>query len=439
MLAATAAVPALPLEAQTRFAWPDTAVDVARYETVEECYAAVFRVRQNETKRARYPVWKDTLPWTTEEEMAGESAALVETARRCAARYAGASAPLEDLHLLVPIFLTAQRYTDVAALVQRRVDTMLAAKRARGDSVQFRIDSALASFALDTLAHHYRVARPQALPLIDSLERTLRRTSTRPLRAPTAHALLLLNSVMMGVRMERGDTVGGRTSAAHIMALVDSLPAAQRPRLEEIVGAENLVATVYLARRVLAGRRAELDSLRLSTAAYLRLQLALWTDASGGTPEPIPFPIGRQAAPLVGMVPGGDSTVKRPVAGKVNLVVFLDELCTDVRHDLYPLTDPEFNECAPIAGMLRRMASTFPALEITLVDRTRGSFSYLAVTSPTEEAKLRRESWVAHRAPGTLVVAATDFFRLPEPDRRRIDRPNPPNVTPYTFGRTWPM
>ncbi|HEX6047974.1 MAG TPA: hypothetical protein VFZ21_01850, partial [Gemmatimonadaceae bacterium] len=89
--------------------------------------------------------------------------------------------------------------------------------------------------------------------------------------------------------------------------------------------------------------------------------------------------------------------------------------------------------------MLRRMASAFPALEITLVDRTRGFFSYLVVASPAAEATLRRESWRAHRAPGTLVVAATDFFRLPEPDRRRIDRPNPPNFTPYTFGRSWPM
>ena len=53
LIAASTMLWCAPAGAQTRFAWPDTTVDVSRYTNVEDCSAAVARVREGITRRIR--------------------------------------------------------------------------------------------------------------------------------------------------------------------------------------------------------------------------------------------------------------------------------------------------------------------------------------------------------------------------------------------------
>jgi hypothetical protein len=86
---------------------------------------------------------------------------------------------------------------------------------------------------------------------------------------------------------------------------------------------------------------------------------------------------------------------------------------------------------------LHRFAQRFPELEITIVGRTLGFASVMAPPPPAAEADTLRDwLFVKHALPGALAVTATDFWRLPEPDRRRVDR-EVPNIAHYSFGRTW--
>ena len=86
---------------------------------------------------------------------------------------------------------------------------------------------------------------------------------------------------------------------------------------------------------------------------------------------------------------------------------------------------------------LRRVAQRFPALEITLVAQTYGLFDKMAPPPPGLEAEQFQRAWLTERhLPGALAVTSTPFWRLPAPDRRRINR-DVPNVVQYSFGRTW--
>jgi hypothetical protein len=173
------------------------------------------------------------------------------------------------------------------------------------------------------------------------------------------------------------------------------------------------------------------DSLRQSTAAYNSFYRALWAQVAGaGTP--LGRPIGEAAAPIEADIwfQRDDAATSRPVRGKVNLVVFLDQ------RECFTRTGTPM--CQTLAARLQRLGRKFPALEITLVAQTRGWFAQgVLPDTPAREAALVEHAWLDERKlPGVLAVATTDFWRMPGLDRRRIDR-DIPTATRYTFGRTW--
>jgi hypothetical protein len=178
-------------------------------------------------------------------------------------------------------------------------------------------------------------------------------------------------------------------------------------------------------------RAALLDSLRHSTAAYASLYRSLVGKVMGTGPLPagVGQPIGEPAPRIEAdfWFRRGDSTATRPTKGKVSLVVFQDpQLC------YFGATRPD---CQATYARLRRLARQFPALEITLVAQTQGWFDKAAPPAPAEEAALLAHAWLEERQiPAALAVTATPFWRLADPDRRRINR-DVPNAIHYTFGR----
>src|SRR4051812_20773246 len=109
MMAGMAVVLALavqPAAAQTRFEWPDTSVNLARYTTPRQCLGAIDRIYRtlgaNESRR----VLRDTLPLNAQDLLAPTPTPIAEAARRCGERFAAVdSASLADFNFLLPLYL----------------------------------------------------------------------------------------------------------------------------------------------------------------------------------------------------------------------------------------------------------------------------------------------------------------------------------------------
>ena len=90
--------------------------------------------------------------------------------------------------------------------------------------------------------------------------------------------------------------------------------------------------------------------------------------------------------------------------------------------------------CFQAYAVLRRMAQRFPTLSITVVSQTRGAHWLLAPLQPADEAALLSRWWQGyHRISGVLAVSTTPFWRIADPDRRRVLE-NTENETAYAFG-----
>jgi hypothetical protein len=405
-------------QAQTRFEWPADTADVTRYTTAEECLAASERAKQ--ALESWGPVWADTLQLTPERATAPLPAPLVETARRCGARFAAATAPVIDFAPLMELFLLAGRDADAATIVRRRLAAIPATALRERAAV---LDSALNGY----------VTVPFGNPGL---------TNAQPVRLEAAESLLVdrarvpdtllgvqdrIRPVWMLLRAARraGDTARAERVAKRFLELGARLSSAER-RTEW--GEISRLLTYFALS--MQHERALLDSLRHGTAGYVALRRGDWSKATGERGVAFRMPVGQPAATIEGDFWFGagtpDSGIARSSKGKVALVVFVEHGCID----------PSMN-CWPAYASLRRLAARFPALAITLVARTRGYFSAMAPPPPEQEANALRQWWQEfHHLPGALAVTSTTFFRLDAPDRRRVDRPTA-NETHYSFGRTF--
>jgi hypothetical protein len=410
------------VQAQTRFEWPKDTVDIALYTTVEDCLAATL------LRHVGGDAWRDTLPATTARLADDARAPLPEhtaaAARRCGARFPAASAQLTDFAPLLVLYLAAGRDAGADTLVRRRLAAVSPAnERARGA-------------VLDTVIHVYlgrpafgSAARP--LPLF-----------TQPARLAAAEPLVtqlgLMKSMAWQTRLENyselmnrawdeADTARARRMAQASLALASGLTDAERRSVAFQQASAQIEEGLLLLNKV-----ALLDSLRHSTAAYGAFYRSLWGKVTGNGPMPagVGQPIG-EAAPSIDAdfwFGRGDSTAPRPSKGKVALVVFLEQqLC------FFGANRPT---CQATYAQLRRLGRQFPALEITLVAQTQGWFDKAAPPAPAEEATLLDHAWLEERhLPGALAITTTPFWRIADPDRRRINR-DLPNSTHYAFGRS---
>jgi hypothetical protein len=413
--------------AQASFEWPsDTTIDVARYLAPEECLAATERL-EGAVKNTYAERLRDTLPETPirmlEEARSPLPEPAAEAARRCSARFPVAAAPLGEFAPLLALYLAAGRDADADALVERRLKMV---------AVTAELERAA---VLDTAASIYlgiaalTPSRSLSLPLfthpgrLAAAERLV--TALAQMKSASWQTRLTAFTALAIGAWEAGDTTRAHRMGEAAIALSSTLTPAER-RTEDF----QLLRTV-LDRTVITLNEAALqDSLRQSTAAYAAFYRALWAQVAGlgGTPgRPIGEPAPRIEAEF--WFRRDDSTASRPVKGKVNLVVFLDQrVCFGAGAS---------TACLATCARLRRLARQFPALEITLVAQTRGWFHLGVPPTPVGEAALLQRAWLEEqKLPGALAVATTDFWRLPDPDRRRIDR-DVASVTRYTFGRTW--
>ena len=421
-------------QGQTLFSSVDT-LDVARYATVEQCLAAIERVKDSVMIQPER-IWRDTLPQTparlSEDARAPLPAPVAAVARRCSARFEAGAAPLVDFAPLLSLFIAADRDADAGTLLERRL------KAAGPDAGRER------AAVLDTAIHVYLgnnqlagqswslplFAQPARLAAAESLVTAFVQMKTVSWQQRfDAYGVLAVAGNFSFADFSFADTTLANRAVKGMLAVVNGLS-----DLERHSSAFQSRAWFINLALMFSRRGALLDSLRHSTAAYVALWRQLWGEVAGRDDAVLSGfarPIGQLAPPVTADWWFGrdDSTVGRPVKGKVNLVVFLnpgDYSCFEIDTAL----------CFRTYAGLRRLAQQFPALEITLVAQTYGFFDKAAPPPPGAEAALLRQAWLTERhLPGALAVTATPFWRLPAPDRRRINR-DVPNVTHYSFGRT---
>lgn len=396
----------------TRFEWPSAPVDVAHYATVEECLALTGRVRDSVEQSDA--LWRDTIALTPALARAPLPPVVTETARRCSARFAPQRVPLADFAPHLQLLLLAGRDSDAAALITRR----LAAVAPKGGSERAGVlDTVIMAYMGFAYASHDGLeAQPVRLAAVEPFVAAYARMDGV---VPLEERLGAYVNFTWAARLA-GDTARARRGAEAYFATVRATPPAELRRDYQPGFFD------FQLLRQLAGA-ALLDSARRGSASYLSLLGSLWTRATGQPPEALRFlPIGKPAPPITAdyWFARADTTAPRPTKGKMSLIVFLDQRC------LYVLGG---NGCWSTYAPLRRIAQRFPQLEITLVAGTHGYLSAMAPPAPAEEAKALAHWWLDERhLPGVLAVTTTQFWRLPSPDRRRIDRDRPNEV--HYFG-----
>lgn len=431
-----------PANAQTLFSWPDTTVNIAAYTTIEECQAVVSRTLEytaarNDLVSGR---WGDTLSLVDSLEIPGMKALpspVTETVRRCGARFANAdSVPLTLFTVLGRLYLQAGWDAKARALMERR----LAAIEPKDDTERAAvIDTIVQILKADS---RNRIGLRRSTMAREIVAEHLPKVSDRVKR-------LRVYSDMMNFAVweKPQDSVTARVlRLANKMAIIlDSLTERELDDLlsnygilgEGIDNAGDFAARYYALINGSLGKRAFLDSLRRSTAAYVKVKLDNWTRATGMRPEAYYFgndPLGEHAPPIEADIWLGHDPASgpRPAPGRVSLVVFLNSHeCNGVITSSSRL----YGNCTWRLAPLSRLEKRFPKLEITVVGQSNGYFLYLKEgVTPEKEAALTKQWLETHGVDAPLAMTTRDFWRLPDPDGRRMNSPTD-NSTNYSFGR----
>lgn len=441
LLALAATLAAVPATAQTRFAWPDTAVDVSTYTTVQECYAAALRVQELVSLRELRTrgVWRDTVTFDPAELHEAGPAAVAETAQRCLRRFADVdSVSLDGFAFLLPLYLAAGWDDRAGALAERRLAAVAREDEAARGAV---VDTVVAIYLAE--APWNDVVKPPRIGLAHAF--ASKHTPLVADRVQRFQIYVKFLPILADMARERADTARAQDVVARLVGIADSLTEAERELLAEkaplLGGGDDVAQQIYGIYSIYFGEDAALDSLRRSTAAFVNLRRTLWVRATGRPPETFGWgmPIGEQASPIeadiwLGRDDGGEP---RPTAGRISLVAFLanPECRGRVNATEEVMYAPEV--CVAALVGLRRLAERFPTLDITVVARTYGHFKYIKDgITPEREAELTKRWLESFGVKAPLAMAITDAWWLPAPDRRRIE-PADVNTTHYTFGKSW--
>jgi hypothetical protein len=415
VLALVAGLCPAPAVAQTLFQWPDTAMVVAHYTTIEECLAAVDRIRER-VRQAGISggVWLDTMPPDPRRPLDPAPQVVTTTAAQCAAQFTEAASDLRDYEELLQLFLEADRDTDAAALVSRRLSaaTTVGAREV----------------VLDTAVSAYLNAEPVRLKAAEALLQAQTRTLHDPIEELSLYGRLMFRELLVD------DTVRAQGTAQQLLTVYAGLTPTEREQVQSLYDGFGKLL-MLMGTYAYIGNRTILDSLRQGTGAYLRLIDSVWVKTTGQQPAAMELPLGERAPTVAGnfWFPADSAQAAQPTPGRVTLVAFLNRQFTTVADPAVPWGTDLLAQLAA----LRRLARRFPALQIILLAQTRGYFWYDTMPSPGVEA-----DWV-HRAveaqklpPGALLaVSSTPFFRLPAPDEKRVNQ-MVVNDTSYAFGRT---
>lgn len=369
---------AKPAGAQMHFPSPGGRARYERYIIPEQCMAAATRVVDS----VQWGTRPDTMPFDTRDTLL---TAVVETARRCGARFDVAKVERQSLSALRDLALMAGEDSVARAVTERQIAS------ARGAPVAER------AAVLVQAVHAYLTARPARA---DAVREYLRRLDALGPDASTQRAmahveftnLYVVGMLQVGMFLEEMKAIGD---------IVEHVP----PKIR--AADPGFWQTQELAIHMGAVQAAALRDG--PTVALAEMTERGWTEGTM---------LGRRAPPIAARYWfARQDSAPRPRAGRVSMIVSVDHECGA--------------QCFSYYATLRRIARRFPDLDIVLVAHTRGSFRLRPPPTPAEEAVLDSAYFLgALHLPGALAVDVTPFTTLPEPDGRRMDGVTP-NQTNY--------
>lgn len=420
-----------PLQAQVRFATPDTTIDLSKYTTIEECMA--LKNRLNARERRNLPYWKDSLEYTRTEKLDAQPAPVFDTLNMCMEKFSIANVDYKNY----------KEYLDWITVFY---------DIGRGDNAQAIIDTKLSTAKWDKedTAGRHKVILDLLSPLESSrpmpwdiFVRTAKMIDSPEASSPWETRMSIYSS-LMSLSEDVNDTVTQKYAAEKIVELTNTLTEADK--INEYWKHNgryySLQALDFLHNSEM------LDSLAVSSKAYIALRNSYWQNIRGQNSDNLPNNVGETAKPLTGdfwFKREGSSVVRlneapgpSPQPGSLNLIVFLEIRCTDytpVFLDEYRREYPSNAMCMASYPVIRRLAERYPALRITVVSMTDGFIGLSEPMLPEEEAVQKSQWWLGtFRLPVTLIVAEQKFFKLPEPDGRRVDEIHS-NTLNYSFGK----
>lgn len=366
-----AALVALPATAgaQVHFPPPPDHADYARYAIPEACLAAVSRVVDSVQWRGR----PDTVAYDSQSPL---PAAAIATAKRCIAPFSVARVDSTSLPALRDLALDANDDSTSARAVARQY----ASARTAPDSVRAAILMAAVGSALDARPLRMDAARRYAAQM-DGLGP---RVSLLRYQAHSRIVSALMNDLKdVGKILEEANALN---------ALVQHLPPDIRAQAPDVWQQAELLMRYALV---------FMTELRDGPAAGLAELKARGWDAGTMLGKRAPAIEATQWFNRADDAP-------RPRAGRISIIAFADPFCGAL--------------CFPYYATLRRVASSNPDVEVTIVAQTRGFFGGLLPANPAEEAELERKYLLDyHRLPGALAVDSTPHTQMPAPDGRRLN------------------
>ncbi len=415
------------LQAQTTFDPPTRSPDYESYLYFEDCLGAVGRIRGVErmtskvvdtTRRERKKRYHDPL-----------SQAVKDTGRICSTRWPVDSVEMKHIKWWGEDLMALGRIDDVKIIYKRYIASLsLASKAEERLNARAGVRDLYGRYLDDELLSDYLTYWKEYHDDIPSDSLPLKLTS-------------LLSKIVMWVQLWEPDRAASELDE-YIKYLYE-IPLERRTSPLISYMAYRFFPTAKLLRE-----SEIMEKLSVSTSAYSEYLKDLWKQI-GGSNELV-LPLDSIAPQLIGkwlytaqkdandnlfasLLP--DSKIDFPRKGKINLIAFIEGGCHE---DAYKTTPGTFQRlvaivdaegrsasCNSTIEAINRIKEKYPEIELTIVSRTFGLFGTVLPESPEKEAETLAKYFIEHyNVNGNVLVAETEYFRLPGLDQRRIDYPD---------------
>ncbi len=423
------------LGGQTLFVRPDTTPNYASYGSIEDCKMATLRLTDEIARKD--PIWYDTASRVLQEGRQFRTATsqrpdtAITVTKVCLNGFNADTAQFPSLryaNYMAAALLMANRDDDAHRFylrVQESVRDQPEAKKRE---------------ALSGIVRTYGQATPvrfkESKQYYDEL--------LVALKSDSLYRTVYAAMDMVNIALRAGDTTYAQQVAWHAIKTHDAIPVKERPKQP---GSSSRMPTLAGLTAWLTSEEG-IDSIRSSTVAYRKYYAntvlkRVYGDTQNIRASSINVKMPEAQGEYYYVAAADNSSASKapehviyakkgsvphgelPVPNRVNLFIRLQAIC-HAEGRARSGDHPTNSACMPIYAQLRRLKQHFPEIEITILTSTYGNVGMLPPLQPVDEADTLAKLFLGfHHVPARLVVEKTQYFRVAQPDDRRIDLPTP--------------
>lgn len=388
----------LSMQSQERFSWPKESEDLDRYTYWERCHALM--VRASDSISARESIWKDTLHYSVAYDNSEETNKLANLASRCLSYVRDKEALSVDAINIHPLLILGGQLELAANLIDKKISALDTTSR---HAAAYIIDSAIRNLTNSKTPPPFsKSPQPRFQEAITLYQKLLGLGEAAPVFTVISSIGSILNAAR---KVDDGEMITfGLEQVADLARHVSEDDWSGRAGLE--------LSILYSANLLLTKIEEFLDSLAVSNHAYNSLRRFKFDSAIGRRDiSPVGSSLEGREILVTGhfWFPDAASNSPPPRRGEVTLVVPFDRFALSNYESRF--------------AQIRRLSKKFPELKIVVLAKTLGHFFDQVPPEPAEEARLLDSLRRFYKLPGVFAVEETAYWRLPEPDRRRINSP----------------